>query len=105
MARLALEGAGMGFFQPPNNSAVMGSLPRDRLGAGSGLLATARNVGMASGIALAGAVFRGRAGAGLDGVAFQAGYRAALLAGAALGMASGLVSLFVAPDGRRGGRG
>ncbi len=90
-------GLGMGLFQPPNNSAVMGSLPRDRLGAGSGLLATARNLGMASGIALAGAVFGARAGAGTVPAAFLAGYRNALLAGAALAVAAGLVSLLEEP--------
>jgi MFS family permease len=63
--RLALCGVGLGLFQPPNNSAVMGSLPRARLGSGAGLFATARNVGMALGIALAGSLFSLRAGTSL----------------------------------------
>jgi hypothetical protein len=87
----------MGLFQPPNNTAVMGALPRDRLGAGGGILATSRNAGMATGVAAAGAIFRARAGAGLAGAPFLAGYRTALLAGACLAVAAGLASLFVHP--------
>ncbi len=92
-ARLALCGAGMGLFQPPNNSAVMGALPRERLGSGGGLLATSRNVGMVAGIALSSALFRARGGAFLTAEDFLPGYRAALLAGAGLALAAGLVTL------------
>jgi EmrB/QacA subfamily drug resistance transporter len=53
--RLALFGLGTGIFQSPNNSAVMGSIPRSHLGTGSGILATMRNVGMVLGIATGGA--------------------------------------------------
>jgi len=104
--RQAALGLGMGLFQPPNNSAAMGSLPRERLGAGSGLLATARNLGMAGGIALAGALFHARAGSAVAGPRFQAGYRGALLAGAALAVTSALISAQAVPvvPGRLGGR-
>jgi MFS family permease len=98
-ARAFLLGLGMGLFQPPNNSAVMGALPREHLGAGGGLLATARNAGMASGIALAGALFQARAGPAPGPDAFLEGYRAALLAGAGLAVAAGLASLAVRPSG------
>jgi EmrB/QacA subfamily drug resistance transporter len=98
-ARLAVCGAGMGLFQAPNNSAVMGSLPRERLGSGGGMLATARNLGMVLGIAVASALFRGRGGGAGTPEAFLAGFRAALLAGAALAFAAGLVTL--ARDRRR----
>jgi EmrB/QacA subfamily drug resistance transporter len=97
--RLAACGLGMGLFQPPNNSAVMGSLPRDRLGSGGGMLSTARNLGMVMGIALAGAIFRARGGAGPE--QFLAGYRAALLAGAAAAIAAGAVSLVRDPGAPR----
>ncbi len=97
--QLAL-GLGMGLFQPPNNSAVMGSLSRERLGIGGGMLATARNLGMVSGIALAGALFRWRAGPGSGPSAFLSGYRAALAAGALLAVAAGGVSLLARPVGR-----
>jgi EmrB/QacA subfamily drug resistance transporter len=54
--RLAITGLGMGMFQSPNNSAIMGSVPPWRLGIASGILAAMRNVGMVLGIAVAGAV-------------------------------------------------
>lgn len=54
--RLALFGLGTGIFQSPNNSAIMGSVPRPYLGIASGILGTARNAGMALGIATAGLV-------------------------------------------------
>jgi hypothetical protein len=54
--RLLIVGAGMGMFQSPNNSAVMGSVPPWHLGIASGILAAMRNVGMVLGLAVAGAV-------------------------------------------------
>ena len=54
--RLSFFGLGTGMFQSPNNSAVMGSVPRPYLGVASGILATARNTGMALGIAAAGLI-------------------------------------------------
>ncbi len=92
-ARLALAGAGMGLFQSPNNSAVLGTLPRDRLGSGSGMLATSRNLGMVMGLALAGALFRWRAGAGRGVGAFLSGFRLAVSAGAVLAVVAGILSL------------
>jgi len=53
-------GLGSGMFQTPNNSAVMGSVPKRYLGVASSLLATMRNLGMVLGIAISGAVFAGR---------------------------------------------
>jgi EmrB/QacA subfamily drug resistance transporter len=53
-------GLGMGLFQSPNNSAVMGSVSRKRLGIASGLLAITRTLGQTTGIALLGALWAGR---------------------------------------------
>lgn len=50
-------GAGMGFFQAPNNSAVMGSAPKERLGVASGLLSLTRTLGQTVGISILGAVW------------------------------------------------
>ncbi len=93
MGWLAVCGAGMGLFQAPNNSAVMGALPRERLGSGGGLLATARNVGMAVGVAVAGSLFALRAGAGQEPRAFLAGYALALRVGAVIALVATVVSL------------
>lgn len=100
-AHLAVAGFGMGLFQSPNNATVMGALPRARLGSGGGLLATARNAGMATGVALAGAVFALRAARDAAGAEFLDGYAFALRAGALLALLAGAVSL--APGSRRGG--
>ena len=54
---LMLIGLGSAIFQSPNNSTIMGSVPKERLGTASGFLATMRNVGMVMGVAVAGAVF------------------------------------------------
>lgn len=47
---LAIFGLGHGFFQSPNNSSVMGAVPRPQLGTAGGLNALVRNVGMVLGV-------------------------------------------------------
>jgi EmrB/QacA subfamily drug resistance transporter len=53
-------GIGMGVFQSPNNSTIMGAAPRARLGVASGLLSITRTLGQTSGIALMGALWASR---------------------------------------------
>ena len=50
--RMAICGAGFGFFQSPNLKAFMASAPRERAGGASGVVATARLLGQATGAAL-----------------------------------------------------
>lgn len=59
--RMVPGGIGMGMFQSPNNSAVMGAVPRSRLGIASGLLANSRSLGQTIGVALGGAFWAARA--------------------------------------------
>jgi len=47
--RMALCGAGFGFFQSPNNRAMVTSAPLNRSGAAGGMLATARLLGQTAG--------------------------------------------------------
>ena len=54
--RLALIGIGQGLFMSPNSSAVLGAVPRHRIGTASGTLAQARVDGQALGIAISGAI-------------------------------------------------
>jgi MFS family permease len=54
---MAITGLGSGLFQTPNNAALMGSAPGEFRGVASGMLATARNIGMVLGVALAGLLF------------------------------------------------
>jgi hypothetical protein len=59
---LVVLGFGQGLFQSPNNSALLGAAPDDRVGSASGVLATCRVVGQSLSVALAGAVFAGLGG-------------------------------------------
>jgi MFS family permease len=88
-------GIGLGTFQSPNNSAIMGSAQRDRLGVVSSMLSVTRTLGQTTGIALLGAIWAGRvlfytgflpeAGAAAAPAAAQvAGLRDAFHVGAAL---------------------
>lgn len=55
--RLALCGAGFGLFQSPNNHAFVTSAPRQRSGAASGLLGSARHAGQCLGALCLAATF------------------------------------------------
>lgn len=57
IAGLTVVGLGIGLFQTPNNSAIMGSVPDSKRGVASGMLATMRNIGMVLGVAISGALF------------------------------------------------
>jgi EmrB/QacA subfamily drug resistance transporter len=61
--RLAVTGTGQGLFQSPNTRTIMDSAPPTERGESSGLLATARAVGQALSISVAGAVFASLGGA------------------------------------------
>lgn len=50
--RMAICGAGFGFFQSPNLRAIMSSAPPHRAGGASGTVATSRLIGQATGAAL-----------------------------------------------------
>ncbi len=65
--RLIPFGLGMGFFQSPNNSAVMGAVPKKRLGIASGLLTLSRTLGHTSGIPISGVIFTAMVTASLNG--------------------------------------
>jgi EmrB/QacA subfamily drug resistance transporter len=60
MLRFLPLGIGMGVFQSPNNSAIMGAAPRERLGVASSLLSITRTLGQTTGIAVLGAVWASR---------------------------------------------
>lgn len=103
---LVLIGLGNGVFQTPNNSAIMGSVPPNRRGVASGMLATMRNVGMVLGVAVAGAVFTGRqnyyeaalslkgiAGEALRVQAFTGAFRTTYIMAGCLAIAGMLASL------------
>jgi EmrB/QacA subfamily drug resistance transporter len=65
IASMILCGLGSGLFQTPNNTAVMSNTPLGNRGVASGVLATARNLGMVMGVALSGALFSLISGSGI----------------------------------------
>jgi DHA2 family multidrug resistance protein-like MFS transporter len=83
--RMAVTGLGFGFFQSPNNKLLIGSAPRERSGAASGMLATARLLGQTLGSALVALVFGLTNATGSAGVA-----RGAM---AAIGLAAGFAAM------------
>lgn len=96
MVRFLPVGIGMGMFQSPNNSAVMGSSPSNRLGISSGLLSLTRTLGQITGIAVLGAVwasFVARAGAMPPGSDVTGAPAAAQVA--ALNMTSGIIVILI----------
>ena len=82
--RLAVCGIGFGFFQSPNNRLMLGSAPRERAGAGSGMVSTSRLLGQTTGSALVALIF-GVTHGGED--AIELGTRLAI------GMAAGFAGL------------
>ncbi|KMO13648.1 multidrug MFS transporter [Methylobacterium platani JCM 14648] len=82
--RMALCGAGFGFFQAPNLRAIMTSAPPSRSGGASGIVATSRLLGQTTGAALVEACFA---------VAADHGPALALGLGAAFAGVASVVSL------------
>jgi EmrB/QacA subfamily drug resistance transporter len=54
---LSCIGFATGVFQSPNNSAIMSAVPPQKLGVASALLATIRNLGLATGTGMASGIF------------------------------------------------
>lgn len=97
-----LMGLGAGMFQSPNNSSVMSSVPRAKLGIAGGLNALVRNVGMVVGIAFSVTLFENRQAAALMGItnpnqtqlatAFVSSYHTVMLAGGVIAVIAAFIS-------------
>ncbi len=57
VGELILLGVGMGMFTPPNNSAIMGAAPREKLGLAGGVLNMMRSLGLIFGVDISGVIF------------------------------------------------
>jgi EmrB/QacA subfamily drug resistance transporter len=79
--RLAITGLGIGLFVTPNTSAIMGVVGQQRLGTASATIATARQIGMSTGLVIAGTIL------------VIAGFRDALLVALLIGALALLASL------------
>ena len=94
-AGLFVSGFGLGLFQVPNMTAVMGAFPAGQQGAAGGLAFMARTLGVVTGVATLSQVF-----ASLRESGFEAGFAAAfVVAGAAVAVAAA-AACFRATSGR-----
>jgi MFS family permease len=92
-AALFGSGFGLGLFQVPNTTAVMGAFPAGQQGAAGGLAFMARTLGVVTGVATLSQVF-----ASLRGSGFEAGFAAAfVVAGAAVAVAAVTACIPTAP--------
>ncbi len=98
--RGTLCGLGFGFFQAPNNRELLGSVPRSRSGAASGILATMRVTGQSVGAAIV-AIALGVAGARVAHDALGANRSVAIPAHAALWIGAGIAAFACAISASR----
>ncbi len=70
--RMALTGAGFALFQTPNNRQLISSVPRERSGAGSGMISTSRLLGQTMGAAMVALVFGAMQAQGVGAAAMMA---------------------------------
>lgn len=90
-------GLAVGTFQSPNNTALMGAVPRERLGTAGGLLATVRVTGMLVGNQVGATAFSAAGGA-------VQGLRVAAIFGAVAGLGAIVASLARGTGTTRGAR-
>jgi DHA2 family multidrug resistance protein-like MFS transporter len=86
--RMAMCGGGFALFQAPNNRLLIASTPRERSGAGSGVLSSARLLGQTLGAALVAVTFGFTQAAGVG-----VGAHLAIMIGAAAALLAMVVSL------------
>jgi EmrB/QacA subfamily drug resistance transporter len=87
-------GVGIGIFQSPNNSAIMGAVSRQRLGIASGLLSVTRTLGQTTGIAVLGALWASRV-IFYNGAALSEGVTSAPAAAQVLGLHDTFLAVLV----------
>jgi MFS family permease len=89
---LAVVGIGLGLFTPPNNAAIMGSVPQGQSGLASGVLNMTRGMGTALGLALTGLVFDTAGGRSSGPSAVGHAFSVSALFLAALAVVAGVIA-------------
>ena len=98
-ATLVLIGIGTGLFVPANSTSLLGSAPGGLYGMAGSILATARNLGMTLGVAVAAAAYSWFATGETAGApAVIAGVRGAFTVFAALAVVNAIGSLLVSAN-------
>ena len=101
--RLALLGGGQSLFLSPNTASVLSGIEKEYTGITSGMLATSRNIGMLSGVAIAGMIFTAffsffsggldlKDYSSLQVEAFMHSFQSTLVIAAVLALAGGILS-------------
>jgi EmrB/QacA subfamily drug resistance transporter len=98
---IVLIGAGSSVFQSPNNSSIMGAVPKDKLGTAGSINAFFRNFGMVSGTTISVIIFSLVTNLGIDSITgsagtvdlFLKGYRVVFLCAGAVDLAAVLLSV------------
>jgi sugar phosphate permease len=86
-------GVGIGVLAPPLVAVAMAAVPPQQSGTAAGAVNTARQLGLALGVAVLGTVFRSAAGEGRNTVSqFVSGLDAAVAVAAGVGIVLGLIS-------------
>lgn len=109
---LILAGVGTAIFLPPNSSVVMSVLPDNLRGVASGTVATARNIGMVAGVALAGLIFNTVFSIKSGGEVFKtyvyeiepffmAAFKHSMIAGAVVSALGVIITFVRGPDKKR----
>ena len=90
-------GLGAGMFQSPNNSSVMSSVPKPKLGIAGGINSLVRNLGMVSGIALSVSLFEAWGGVTNpktgQTAAFMSAYHGVMLLAMGIALVGAVISL------------
>jgi EmrB/QacA subfamily drug resistance transporter len=90
---LIAAGLGIGMSTPPLASTAVGVVPPERAGMASGINSTFRQVGIATGIALLGALFSSQVRGSVSRAAFTTGLNRILLVAAAIALAAGVICM------------
>lgn len=105
---MAFLGVGVALFQSPNNSSVMGAVPKNQLGVAGGINALFRNLGLVSGTTASVMIFSFVAGLNINNInnsaanigLFLKGYRAVMLFVALACFIGAIISLKRAPGNK-----
>lgn len=100
---MALLGLGVAVFQSPNNSSIMGTVPKDQLGVAGGINALFRNLGMVSGATISVIIFTfttkmninniSDSNGSFDTMLFMKGFRTVIIFAALACLAAAAISL------------
>jgi EmrB/QacA subfamily drug resistance transporter len=98
---MLIGGVGMSLVMTPSAAAAMSGVPLDKVGVGSGVLNSARQVGGSVGIALIGAIIANEAGGRRTPEAFVDGFSTALVVASLIALAGAVLAVSTIRPSRR----